>query len=96
MGQFENIKSESLWCRKVDIPSRLPLEDDIETETAVIGAGIAGLLTAYLLNKQGRKVIVLEADRIAGGQTKNTTAKITSQHGMIYSSLMKKIGKDRA
>lgn len=96
MGQFENIKSESLWCRKVDIPSRLPLEGDIETETAVIGAGIAGLLTAYLLNKQGRKVIVLEADRIAGGQTKNTTAKITSQHGMIYSSLMKKIGKDRA
>lgn len=54
---------------------------------------MAGLLTAYFLRKQGRKVIVLEADRIAGGQTKNTTAKITSQHGLIYSSLIKKFGK---
>ena len=96
MGQFENIKSESLWSREADIPPGLSLEGDIETETAVIGAGMAGLLTAYFLKRQGRKVIVLEADRIAGGQTKNTTAKITSQHGLIYSSLMKKIGKDRA
>ena len=84
MGQFENIKSESLWSREADIPPGLSLEGDIETETAVIGAGMAGLLTAYFLKRQGRKVIVLEADRIAG------------QHGLIYSSLMKKIGKDRA
>ena len=45
MGQFENIKSESLWSREADIPPGLSLEGDIETETAVIGAGMAGLLT---------------------------------------------------
>lgn len=59
MGQFENMKTESLWSREVEIPSRRPLEGDKETE-------------------------------IAGGQTKNTTAKITSQHGLIFSSLIKK------
>ena len=96
MGQFKNIKPESLWSREVEIPSRRPLEGDKETEAAVIGAGMAGLLTAYFLRKQGKKVIVLEADRIAGGQTKNTTAKITSQHGLIYSPLIKKIGKNKA
>lgn len=96
MGQFKDMKPESHWSREVSIPSRRSMKGDKETETAVIGAGMAGLLTAYFLKKQGRKVIVLEADRIAGGQTKNTTAKITSQHGLIYSSLMKKIGKDRA
>ena len=96
MEQFKNIKPESLWSKEVEIPSRRPLEGDKKTEIAVIGAGMAGLLTAYFLRKQGKNVIVLEADRIAGGQTKNTTAKITSQHGLIYSSLIKKIGKNKA
>ena len=96
MEQFKNIKPESLWSKEVEIPSRRPLEGDKKTEIAVIGAGMAGLLTAYFLRKQGKNVIVLEADRIAGGQTKNTTAKITSQHGLIYSSIIKKIGKNKA
>ena len=62
----------------------------------VIGAGMAGILTAYFLQEKGLEVIVIEADKIAGGQTKNTTAKITSQHGLIYHDMMKKAGKSRA
>lgn len=46
-----------------------------------MGRGMAGVLTAYALQQAGLSVVVLEADRIAGGQTQNTTAKITSQHG---------------
>ncbi|MCM1244801.1 MAG: FAD-dependent oxidoreductase [Roseburia sp.] len=80
----------SIWGRENRIPARERLERDLETEIAVIGGGMAGLLTAYFLSRQNKKVVVLEADRIAGGQTKNTTAKITSQHGMIYSELEKK------
>ncbi len=65
---------ESIWSRETDISERPPLEGDMESEVAVIGAGMAGLLTAYFLKRQGKDVVVLEADRIAGGQTKNTTA----------------------
>lgn len=87
---------ESIWSRTVDIPERECLEGDRKVEAAVIGGGMAGILTAYLLQESGLEVVVLEADRIAGGQTKNTTAKITSQHGRIYTELTEKYGKKRA
>ncbi len=90
MRKADQIQGESIWSREISISERSPLEGDIETEAAVIGAGMAGILTAYFLQRQGKKVVVLEADRIAGGQTQNTTAKITSQHGLIYADLVKK------
>ncbi len=72
------------------------LKKDISTDIAVIGAGIAGLLTAYELTKYGKEVIILEANTIAGGVTKNTTAKITSQHRLIYERLIKQFGREKA
>ena len=57
---------------------------------------MAGILIAYFLQKKGLEVIVLEADHIAGGQTKNTTAKITSQHGLFYHDMIKKAGFQQA
>lgn len=83
-------KMESIWSGTVEIPHRPPLAGNLQVDAAVIGAGMAGILTAYFLKKQGIDAIVLEADRIASGQTKNTTAKITSQHGMIYHNLIKR------
>lgn len=58
----------------------------------VIGAGMAGILTAYYLQKEGKSVLVLEAEKTASGQTGRTTAKITSQHDLKYSKLIKKVG----
>ena len=87
---------ESIWAESSQFKEREPLRGDIRAEIAVIGAGIAGLLTASALQKAGRQVVVLEANRIASGQTRNTTAKITSQHGMIYRKLIGALGKDRA
>lgn len=87
---------ESVWSKEVTIPERSSLKEDLQVEAAVIGGGMAGILTAYALKCQGKEVIVLEADRIAGGQTKNTTAKITCQHGMIYDKLIKFYGKEKA
>ena len=60
-----------------------------ETEVVIIGGGMAGLLCAYLLEEAGIKTIVLEASEVCGGQTERTTAKITSQHGLIYSKISK-------
>lgn len=87
---------ESIWSSTVQIHERGSLEEDISVEAVVIGAGMAGILTAYLLEENGVPVVVLEADRIASGQTKNTTAKITSQHGLIYSKFIKSLGRKKA
>lgn len=87
---------QSLWSKTVQLPEKEVLENDLHVQNVVIGAGIAGCLIAYLLQEKGQEVILLEADEIAGGQTKNTTAKITSQHGLIYSDMIKKAGLERA
>lgn len=87
---------ESIWTQTCEIDQRKTLPGHIETEIAVIGAGMAGILTAYQLQKAGKQVVVLEGNRIASGQTRNTTAKITSQHGMIYHSMIKSMGEDKA
>lgn len=87
---------DSIWSRSCEIREREPLKGDLETEVAVIGAGMAGILTACALQEAGCQVVVLEADRIAGGQTRNTTAKITAQHGMIYRKLIDTLGEEAA
>ena len=87
---------ESIWTQTCLIPARSALPGDIQTEVAVIGAGMAGLLIADALQNAGHRVVVLEADRIAGGQTCNTTAKITSQHGLSYQKRIRTFGLEKA
>lgn len=87
---------ESLWHSTVKIAERKPLPGNMAVDVAVIGAGMTGILTAYYLQKRGKHVIVLEAGRIAGGETGNTTAKITSQHGMCYQKLIRTLEKEKA
>ena len=72
------------------MPHKNALPKNMEVNTLVIGAGIAGLLTAYFLQKKGVEVIVVEAKTIASGQTGNTTAKITSQHDLCYEKMIRK------
>ena len=90
---------KSLWRAQEEKleagPADLTLKK-VHWDVIVIGAGMAGILIAYQLKEQGRRVLVLEADTIASGQTERTTAKITSQHGCKYSSLIKKVGKEKA
>ena len=83
----------SIWSKTTDIPPREGLAGDLEVEAAVIGGGMAGVLTALLLKEKGIDAVVLEAGCIGSGQTKNTTAKITSQHGLIYAKLIKQFGE---
>ena len=83
---------ESIWSKSCQIEPRPRLREDLRCEIAVIGAGMAGLLCADALRRDGHEVVVLEADRMARGQTRNTTAKITSQHGLIYSRLRSTLG----
>lgn len=87
---------ESVWTDDVKIRKRETLEGHLEVQAVVIGAGLAGILTAYYLKQAGIKAVVLEADRIGSGQTKNTTAKITSQHNLIYHRLIGTFGRRMA
>ncbi len=87
---------QSVWSEDTQIRRREPLAGDMEAEAVVIGAGLAGILTAYYLKQAGIRAVVLEADRIGSGQTKNTTAKITSQHNLIYDRLIRTFGRPMA
>ncbi|MEO2239996.1 FAD-dependent oxidoreductase [Dorea sp. YH-dor226] len=87
---------DTLWNRITDFNKYESLTEDVCVDTIVIGAGIAGLMTAYFLRDKGVQVAVLEADRIVSGQTAGTTAKITSQHNMIYQRLIRCYGIERA
>lgn len=83
---------ESIWKKTCRIKERPSLNGDLEVEAVVIGAGMTGILTAYELQQAGIDTVVLEADRIGSGQTGNTTAKITSQHGLLYAKMKEKKG----
>lgn len=84
---------ESIWQTDFEIPRRARLENAvISTDVAIVGGGMAGILCAALLKERGVESVVLEADRIGSGQTKSTTAKITSQHGLCYDRLIRDFG----
>ena len=87
---------DSIWTRTAQPPKFDPLRSDLRTDVLIIGGGLAGVLCAYKLAKAGVDCALAEADRIGGGVTKNTTAKITSQHGLIYDKLLREFGAERA
>ncbi|MFL6073539.1 MAG: FAD-dependent oxidoreductase [Mycobacteriales bacterium] len=83
-------RAESYWMdssRSTDYPALTGAGERVEVDVAVVGGGIAGLSTAWELTRRGRRVAVLEADRIAAGVTGYTTAKLTALHTLIYARL---------
>ncbi len=87
---------KSLWNQTVKL-SRFPtLEKDIKTDVLIIGGGLAGLLCAHRLKEAGAECVLVEANEIFGCVSGNTTAKITSQHGLIYGKLVKTYGVKKA
>jgi glycine/D-amino acid oxidase-like deaminating enzyme len=68
------------------------LEDDLEVDVAIVGAGITGLSCGYMLKQAGFKVAVLEKRTVGAGTTGRTTGKVTSQHSLIYEELTNQLG----
>ena len=86
----------SLWFEGRDTPTRPPLDRDIAADVVVVGAGIAGLTTALLLEREGMDVVVLEMRHVAAGATGYNTAKLSSLHGLTYTQLERSLGRDGA
>ncbi|WP_269851969.1 NAD(P)/FAD-dependent oxidoreductase [Methanosarcina horonobensis] len=89
-------KAESYWVATTPESNYPALSGDIRVDVAIIGGGIVGITSAFLLKEAGVSVAVIEADRILRGTTGHTTAKITSQHNLIYDSLISELGRGQA
>ncbi|WP_424767460.1 FAD-dependent oxidoreductase [Paenibacillus sp. sgz302251] len=88
---------ESYWSDSTtSLPTYPKLENDRNADICVVGGGISGITSAYLLTQAGFKVVLLEAGKLLNGTTGHTTAKITAQHDLIYDELMKREGKEKA
>lgn len=78
MQKSDEGKTVSYWEASEDLLDKSELSESIETDVCVIGGGIAGLTTAYLLMKAGREVIVVDDGKIGGGETSRTTAHLSN------------------
>lgn len=89
-------KDISLWEDSIKLKHYPRLEGVAGCDVLIIGGGMAGILTAHRLAAEGVDVAVAEAGRIGCGVTAGTTAKITSQHGLIYQNLLANLGSEAA
>ncbi len=87
---------DSIWSKTANAPRFDSLKGDIKTDVLIVGGGMAGILCAYMMDAAGIDCTVIEAERICKKNTKNTTAKITLQHGLIYDDMISKFGEDFA
>ena len=85
----------SVWMA-ADVPDLPTLSHDVRTSVCVVGAGIAGMTTAYLLGRAGRAVVLIDDGPIGGGETGRSTAHITAALDDRYSELEKLHGEERS
>lgn len=86
----------SYWVDSTSLGNFSSLADSVSVDVAIVGAGIAGITAATLLQKAGKTVALIEAQDVGMGASGHTTAKITSLHQLIYAPLIDKIGEDKA
>src|SRR5881394_1057968 len=89
-------RSKSFWMDDASVVEAPPLKTDEKCDVVVIGAGIAGLSTAYELSRFGRSVIVIDRGMIGRGMTARTTAHLATELDDFYSELIRIRGEDEA
>ncbi|MEO7103966.1 MAG: FAD-dependent oxidoreductase [Gemmatimonadaceae bacterium] len=94
--QSDSGATESLWMDTVEMVSFPPLAHDVRAHVCVIGAGIAGMSTAYMLARAGKVVTVIDDGPIGGGETGRTTAHISNALDDLYSNIARLFGDQGA
>ncbi len=87
---------KSFWTDSTVLPKFPQLDNDIHVDAVIVGGGITGITSAYLLANKGLKVAIVEADKLLNGTTGHTTAKVTAQHDLIYDELITNMGISKA
>ena len=85
---------ESWWIASTEPTHYPPLPAGVDTDVVVLGAGIAGITTAYALAREGRSVVLLDAARVAEGVSGYTTAKVSVGHNLVYADLAERFDAD--
>jgi glycine/D-amino acid oxidase-like deaminating enzyme/nitrite reductase/ring-hydroxylating ferredoxin subunit len=89
-----------LWqsgpAQTTDPTARAPLSGDVDTDVAIVGSGMTGLTAAFHLAAAGQRVVVIDRDRVGGGETGHTTAHLTEIVDTRYQELSSKVGADGA
>lgn len=90
------MKKQSLWIDTAASPEFPRLKGRVEVDVAIVGGGITGLTTAYLLKKEGCRVAVVDQQNIGGGETGHTTAHLTFVTDARLSELVSRVGREKA
>lgn len=96
MASYDAGKHTSLWLDTTPETRYGRVNADLNIDVAVVGGGIAGITTAFMLALEGKKVAVLDRERILTGVTGFTTAKLTSNHARLYKHLIDTFGAEKA
>lgn len=76
--QSDSGKTRSVWMETSETMLEAPLAENTDADICIVGAGIAGMTAAYVLGKQGKRVVVLDDGPIGGGETGRTTAHLSN------------------
>jgi glycine/D-amino acid oxidase-like deaminating enzyme/nitrite reductase/ring-hydroxylating ferredoxin subunit len=95
-GDERGSRAVSLWREPRPRALGPPLNGPVRADVAVVGAGITGLTVALLLQREGRSVVLVEADRVGAGTSGATSAHVTSVLDVSYRALRGRLGTDRA
>jgi len=89
-------QSRSIWMDTAEVAPESSLAERISADVCIVGAGIAGMSTAYLLAREGKSVVVLDDGPIGGGMTARTTAHLVNALDDRYFEIERLHGEEGA
>ncbi|MBZ0274134.1 FAD-dependent oxidoreductase [bacterium] len=96
MAHANNTSHGSIWLSTAEAEPFEPLAGDVYADVAIVGGGLTGILTAWLLKDAGKSVILVERERVGHGETGHTSGHLTEVFDRRYFELVSKFSKSDA